>query len=132
MAIHKLEKRPIHLGLGASARVEPLFTGEMDWYMGYGERHGGDGAEGRLVSMHTFDKPWDVWEVHPQGSEVVICTAGTIILHQEEPDGTEKTVTLGPGQYAINEPGVWHTADVAATATAVFITAGIGTQHRPR
>jgi hypothetical protein len=30
------------------------------------------------------------------------------------------------------EPGTWHTADVAGAATAVFITAGLGTQHRPR
>ncbi len=32
----------------------------------------------------------------------------------------------------INEPGVWHTADVESTATALFITAGLGTEHRPR
>lgn len=132
MVIHKLETRPIHLGLGASTCVEPTFTGGMDWYMGYGERHSDDGVEGRLVSMHTFDKPWDEWEMHPQGSEVVICTAGTIVLHQEDPDGTARTVTLGPGHYAINDPGVWHTADVETAATAIFITAGIGTQHRAR
>jgi hypothetical protein len=27
---------------------------------------------------------------------------------------------------------VWHTADVVGTATALFITAGMGTQNRPR
>jgi hypothetical protein len=37
-----------------------------------------------------------------------------------------------PGQYAINEPGTWHTADVTGETTALFITAGLGTQHRPR
>ena len=26
---------PIHLGLGATAEVEPRFTGELDWYEGY-------------------------------------------------------------------------------------------------
>ena len=26
----------------------------------------------------------------------------------------------------------WHTADVAGPATALFITAGLGTRHRPR
>ena len=35
-----------------------------------------------------------------------------MVLHQEAPDGTERTVTLEAGQYAINEPGVWHTADI--------------------
>ena len=41
-------------------------------------------------------------------------------------------MTLGPGQYAINKPGVWHTADAAESATVLFITAGAGTEHRPR
>ena len=127
-----LAKFPIHLGLGARAVVQPEFTGGMDWYEGYGARHGGDGAEGRLVAMHTFTESWDSWEMHPAGAEVVVCTAGAITLHQEAADGTVTQVTLQPGEYAINEPGVWHTADVADHATALFITAGLGTQHRPR
>jgi quercetin dioxygenase-like cupin family protein len=123
---------PIHLGLGATAQIQPRFTGEMDWYAKYTERHGGDGAEGRLVIMHTFSKSWDMWEMHPRGSEVVLCTAGSIKLHQEMVDGQVKTVTLGPGEYAINEPGTWHTADVEEETTALFVTAGLDTQHRPR
>jgi hypothetical protein len=39
---------PLHLGLGATAEVEPLFTGTMDWYEDYISRHAGDdGAERR-------------------------------------------------------------------------------------
>lgn len=123
---------PIHLGLGATSISEPEFTGEMEWYAGYGERHASDGDEGRLVSMYTFSESWDVWEMHPKGSEVVLCTAGSITLHQEHDDGSTATVTLGAGEYAINPPGTWHTADVADSATALFITAGAGTDHRPR
>ena len=48
------------------------------------------------------------------------------------PTGTRRAVVLEPGHYAINLPGVWHTADVKGHATALFITAGEGTQHRPR
>lgn len=127
-----LRTHPIHLGLGATAVPQPAHTGEMSWYEGYGERHGADGHEGRLVSMHTFSEPWDMWEVHPNGSEVVLCTDGEITLHQEAVDGSRSAVTLTAGEYAINEPGVWHTADVDITATALFITAGAGTDHRPR
>ena len=126
-----LESNPIHLGLGATATPQPVFTGEMEWYMGYGQRHGGDGVEGRLVSMHTFTESWDVWEVHPSGAEVVLCVAGEIELVQEL-DGREVKTTLTTGEYAINEPGTWHTANVADSATAVFMTAGAGTEHRPR
>ncbi len=127
-----ISRHPIHLGLGATAEVEPEFTGDMAWYADYGERHAGDGPEGRLVSMHHFDADWDSWEVHPNGSEVVLCVEGSMILHQEGAEGAIRTLTLGAGQYAINPPGTWHTADIADGATAMFITAGAGTEHRPR
>lgn len=127
-----LRSFPIHLGLGATAEVEPEFTGEMSWYEGYSARHASDGAEGRLVTLARFSESWNMWEMHPEGSEVVLCTSGSITLHQESPDGAVSTVQLEAGHYAINAPGVWHTADVDAEATALFITAGRGTDHRPR
>ena len=130
MTKNRLSEHSIHLGRGATAIPQPPFTG-MEWYAEYGARHGDDGREGRLVSMHTFDASWDVWEMHPEGSEVVVCTDGTLTLVQEI-DGREVRTDLGPGEYAINAPGVWHTADVSGRVTAIFITAGIGTQHRPR
>lgn len=131
MSAKSLSERFIHLGLGATAVAQPPFDG-MAWYEGYGQRHDCDGAEGRLVSMYTFTESWDSWEMHPVGSEVVLCTAGEMTLHQEHADGTTDRVTIRAGEYAINPPGTWHTADVAGEATAVFITAGLGTEHRPR
>ncbi|QDU64975.1 cupin domain-containing protein [Engelhardtia mirabilis] len=129
----RLSQHPAHLGLGATTVVQPEFTGEMDWYVAYGARHGADGKEGRLLAWHTFGEPWASWEVHPEGTEVVLVVAGVLTLHQELADGVA-TVRLGPGEYAINPPGVWHTADASAEdpATAIFITCGEGTDHRPR
>lgn len=132
MTASRISTNPIHLGLGATAVVEPEFTGDISWYEGYIARHAADGAEARMVAMHSFSSSWPMWEMHPEGSEVVLCTAGAMTLHQEYPDGRTESVTLGPGEYAINDPGVWHTADVEAEATALFITAGKGTQHKPR
>lgn len=132
MAGTDLSRFPIHLGLGASAGREPEFTGDMQWYMDYAERHAADGAEGRLVSLFTFHEPWSTWEQHPNGSEVVVCVSGSLVLHQERADGSVTQTTLEAGQYAINPPGVWHTADIAGEATALFITAGLGTQIRQR
>ena len=129
---YRLSRNPIHLGLGATAEIEPEMTGDISWYEGYGRRHGSDGAEGRLVSMHSFTESWDVWEMHPNGAEVVLCTAGEITLIQERPDHSHQRITLSSGEYAVNAPGVWHTADVEGSATAVFITAGEGTEHRER
>ncbi len=121
---------PVHLGLDASASAEPAFTGG-DWYEPYLARHAADGVEGRLVTLHSFSADWDGWEMHPAGEEVVVCIAGSMVLVQEIGGETRET-TLGAGEYAINPRGVWHTANVAGEATALFITAGLGTQLRPR
>jgi hypothetical protein len=126
----RIDEQMVHLGLGATVVSEPEFTG-MEWYAGYEHRHEADGKEGRLVSMYTFNEPWNMWEMHPSGSELVLCTAGELTVIQEI-DGRHLRTTLRAGEYAINGPGVWHTADVTAPATAVFITAGSGTQHRAR
>jgi mannose-6-phosphate isomerase-like protein (cupin superfamily) len=131
MGGQKLAECPVHLGLGATAMPQPRFTG-MDWYADYAARHASDGAEGRLVSYYDFSESWTSWEMHPAGDELVVCIAGSITLHQEHADGRREQVTLGSGDYAINPPGTWHTADVDGQATALFITAGMGTQHRPR
>ena len=132
MSHHNLFKNPIHLGLGATAEVEPEFTGAMSWYMDYGTRHADDGAEGRLVNLIRFTQSWSDWEMHPKGAEVVLCVSGSMTVHQELADGSQRSITLGAGDYVINEPGIWHTADIEHEATALFITAGEGTEGRPR
>ena len=132
MAGTSIEQHPLHIGLGAKATPQPRFTGEMDWYMDYSARTAADGAEGRLVTTHTFSESWTSWEMHPAGDEVVLCLTGAMTLHQEYPDGRRVTETIAAGEYVINLPGVWHTADIVGEATALFITAGMGTEHRSR
>ena len=129
----RLGTQPIPLGLGATAIAEPAFTGGA-WFEDYAARHASDGAEGRVVMQHSFTESWGMWEVHPAGAEVVLCTAGRITLVQQEPDGADVRVMLEAGDYAINPPGIWHTADIdpGEEATCVFITAGEGTDHKPR
>lgn len=122
---------PLHLGLGATVIAQPAFSG-MEWYMDYSQRVAADGAEGRLVSMSRFSENWSSWEMHPHGDELVLCTEGEMTVIQEFPDGRRERVTIGAGEYAINPPGVWHTADIEGEAVALFVTAGMGTEHRPR
>jgi hypothetical protein len=80
--VFQLKEFPAHLGLGATVEREPRFTG-IEWYREYSQRHATDAGEGRLVSMHSFSASWDSWEMHPAGSELVVCTAGRMTLHQE-------------------------------------------------
>lgn len=130
-----LENFPIHLGNRATGVPQPEFPRDeraMDWYMDYGRRHAEDGPEGRLVSLFRFTEDWGSWEMHPAGDEVVVCLSGEMHLMQELPDDRTETVTLKPGEYAINPRGVWHTADIPGEASGLFVTAGVGTQNRPR
>ena len=129
--VFDLETFPVHLGLGASVVTLDRFDGSPEWYQRYGASVVSDGDEGRLVSLHTFSTSWDAWEMHPRGDELVVCAVGSMVLHQEI-DGEVRTVRLEAGQAVINPPGVWHTADVDATCTAWFITAGVGTEIRAR
>lgn len=131
----QLKTFPVHLGLGAKIAIQDEFTGSPRWYERYGQRAAADGAEGRLVSMFTFTKSWDTWEMHPHGEELVLCIQGTMTLIQEI-NGRHEKNRLNAGEAIINPPGVWHTADIEEeedeSATAVFITAGLGTEIRPR
>jgi mannose-6-phosphate isomerase-like protein (cupin superfamily) len=130
-----LEKHPIHLGQGGTAVAQPEFPRDeraMQWYMDYGARHADDGTEGRLISMFRFTEDWAGWEMHPAGSEVVVCLEGAMELIQEMADGSHLRTRLTPGEYAINPPGVWHTADIEGEAAGLFVTCGVGTQGRPR
>jgi len=134
MTARKLETHPIHLGRGGTAVPQSEFPRDeraMQWYEDYGARHDDDGEDGRLISCFRFTEDWAGWEMHPAGAEVVVCLEGSMNLIQEI-DGKQIRVTLGPGEYAINPPGVWHTADVLGHATGLFITPGVGTQGRPR
>lgn len=129
--VFDLSRFPVHLGLGATAEPLEEFDGTPQWYERYGAAHAGDGVDGRLVSFHTFEEPWDSWEMHPKGHEVVVCVEGRITLHQEI-DGDTRSVVLEPGEAVINPPGAWHIADVEGKASALFVTAGVGTEIRPR
>jgi mannose-6-phosphate isomerase-like protein (cupin superfamily) len=125
-----LRTQPVHLGLGARATPQEPFDG-MAWYERYSERTAEDGVEGRLVSLSELSEPWDSWEVHPSGEELVVCLDGELTVHQETPEGV-RTIVLGPDQAVVNPPGTWHTADVDRPTRVLFITAGAGTDHRPR
>jgi len=130
----KLEDSPIHLGLDATTKSLSKITG-AEWYQQYTQNTAADGAEGRLVSMYTFTESWDEWEMHPHGEEAVICTAGEITLLQDVGGGDGKDVMvtiLKAGEYAINPKGVWHTASCSAPCSCIFITPGVGTEHKPR
>lgn len=86
---------------------------------------------GRMLMRFDFDGDWPTWEVHPAGDEVVICIAGGMTFFLEQEDGVQQ-VPLAAGEAVVVPRGVWHTADVPSSASALFLTPGEGTQNRPR
>ncbi|MCO5144013.1 MAG: cupin domain-containing protein [Oligoflexia bacterium] len=72
-----------------------------------------------------------MWEMHPEGDEIVICVEGQIELIQLIED-KEISIVLKRGDFAINKKNVWHTANVSGKASAVFITTGFGTKNKER
>jgi mannose-6-phosphate isomerase-like protein (cupin superfamily) len=126
-----LTATPVHLGLGATAVPLPGFSWDPSYFGPYLERTAADGDEGRLVTMFNFDEPWSVWEAHPRGAELVVCVSGRATVIQQD-GGEVRRVDLGAGQAIVNPPGVWHTADTGEATTMLFVTAGRGTEHRPR
>ena len=128
----ELTSGAIHLGTGARAVPLRDFEWSAEYLDGYERRFAADGAEGRLMVIVAGGDDWTSWERHPAGEEVVLVVSGRLDLIQRTEDGGERRIPLGPGQAAINPPGVWHTADVHEPGQALFITPGKGTEHEPR
>ena len=118
----------LHLGR-SSATVVRGFT--WDQIGDYAELAAPDGAAGRLVTMGRQEADWTSWERHPAGEELVLLLSGRVDLIQEL-DGEEHRIELTAGKAVLNPPGVWHTADVHEPGDALFITPGMGTEHKPR
>jgi hypothetical protein len=92
----------------------------------------GDFHNEYLVTQSRFSQSWTGWEKHPLGDEFVCLLSGHVTLIQER-DGSPVRIELArAGEFAINPRGTWHTADVHADSLLLFITAGEGTETRPR
>lgn len=120
----------LHLGLGASATPLPDFEWSASYLESYEQRFASDGPEGRLVVVGPEAATWNRWERHPAGEEVVYLLAGRIDVVQDH-DGIEVTIPMRQGEAIINPKGVWHRAIVHEPGHALFITPGLGTEHRP-
>lgn len=83
-----------------------------------------------LVSSHTFDSDWSVWEMHPNGDEVVCLIEGAVTFVLELEGGNREIDLDECGAYAIVPRGTWHTARASRPCRVLFITAGEGTRHR--
>lgn len=119
----------VHLGLGSRAELLPGFEWSEEYLARYEAEHESDGAEGRLVTIGEQRATWKSWERHPAGDELVVLLSGRVDLVQER-DGEEHTIELRPGIAVVNPAGTWHRSVVHEPGRALFVTPGIGTEHR--
>ncbi|MGW6318086.1 cupin domain-containing protein [Streptomyces sp. NPDC055099] len=126
-----LRTTPVHLGLGSRAKPIEGFAWDPQVLQAYSAAVAADGAEGRIVTIFDGDGLGDEWERHPSGDELVVCLSGSVTVTREV-DGVPESVLLGPGQATVNPAGVWHAVDMAGPSSILTITAGLGTDHRPR
>ena len=121
----------VHLGSGATAVPVGGADWSPEWLERYQDAFAADGTDGRMVCVFPQGATWTTWERHPAGEELVVLLSGRVDIIQEI-DGEHRTVELRAGQAMINPRGVWHTADVHQPGDGLFITPGVGTEHRPR
>ena len=91
-----------HLGLGSRAVPIPDFAWTPESLASYERDHLADGAEGRLVVMANEEK-----------------------TH-------EHVIEMRAAAAVINPPAVWQRSVVHEPGSVLFITPGLGTEHRPR
>ncbi|MGW0786188.1 cupin domain-containing protein [Streptomyces sp. NPDC002913] len=126
-----LRTTPVHLGLGSRAKPVEGFAWDPDVLRAYSDAVAADGAEGRMVTIFDGDGLDDQWERHPAGDELVVCLSGSVTVTRDV-DGVPDRVVLGQGEATVNPAGTWHAVDMAGPASILTITAGLGTDHRPR
>ncbi|MBL1287265.1 cupin domain-containing protein [Streptomyces sp. NPDC057067] len=126
-----LRTTPVHLGLGSRAKPVEGFAWDPQVLQAYSAAVAADGAEGRMVAIFDGDGPGDRWERHPAGDELVVCLSGSVTVTRDV-DGVPDSVVLGPGGATVNPAGAWHAVDMTGPASILTVTAGLGTDHRPR
>ncbi|MEZ5491207.1 MAG: cupin domain-containing protein [Gammaproteobacteria bacterium] len=130
----RLDKTPVHLGkdAGGNSVAIPLqqFGFKPEDFESYLNHYCKEDS-GLLVMQETSDANWSHWESHPAGHELVIVISGSGTFFQKL-NGRIIEMPVRAGDVVINPPGVWHTADIRETLTAIYITPCPDTCHEPR
>ena len=85
---------------------------------------------GYLVGAFHMRERMSHWERHPAGDEVICLLSGRADFILEEPGG-ERVIALSGRETCIVPKGVWHRIVVHEPSDLLFITYGLGTEHKP-
>ena len=124
--IHSPNDVYLHLGAGPEVGLEPVtetFWADID--------SRSDLMAGRLVTGISTAGDWSVWEMHPEGDEIIVVTSGSCRFFLDDDVDTASAVVTAP-EYIVVPKGTWHTMDEIEPGQAIVITWGEGTTHRQR
>lgn len=110
-----LGAEPVQVGPSLYADIERDFNG----FAGH-----------TLVSVHEFDAPWETWERHPAGDEIVMLLSGQVTLVLRTGTGEDTVSLQTAGDYVIVPRNTWHTARTTLPTRMLFITPGEGTENQ--
>ena len=119
-----------YLRLRPDAPAEPL-TVDASFWSRISTGKLGTFHDEYLVASGSADSDWPMWEMHPNGDEIVCLLEGAVTFVLEIGGAEQRVALEESGSYVIVPRGTWHTAKVARPSRLLFITPGEGTQHRP-
>jgi mannose-6-phosphate isomerase-like protein (cupin superfamily) len=119
-----------YLRLRADASTEPLTVDNTLWQRIMSGQLG-DFHREFLIACGTCDADWPMWEMHPNGDEIVCLLSGAVTFLLEESLGTQTIDLNNSGEYVLVRKGTWHRAKTRGPCRILFVTPGEGTQHRP-
>jgi mannose-6-phosphate isomerase-like protein (cupin superfamily) len=82
-----------------------------------------------VAAFHLREDPAH-WERHPAGDEVIVLLSGRVDFILEESYG-ERVIALQGRDSCVVPKGTWHRIVVRLPSDVLFITFGLGTEHRP-
>jgi mannose-6-phosphate isomerase-like protein (cupin superfamily) len=127
--IHDLARDVVVIGEGFSAAAE---AGGAEFWRALMAGERADVEAGWLVTAGVHEGTWPHWEMHPEGEELVVLMSGEITFVLDRDGEITEHRLDRPGQLVLVPRGAWHHARAEAPAHLLFVTAGRGTQHRPR
>jgi mannose-6-phosphate isomerase-like protein (cupin superfamily) len=124
-----LDLSSTYLRLRPDASVESLPVDNSFWQrISSGQL--GDFHNEFLVASGSYETDWPMWEMHPNGDEIVLLLSGSATFILQDAHSIAPIELTKSGEYVVVPKGTWHTAKVTGPCRMLFVTPGEGTQHR--
>ena len=82
-----------------------------------------------MAAFHLREDPAH-WERHPAGDEVICLMSGRVDFVLEESYG-QRVISLQGHETCVVPKGTWHRIVVREPSDVLFVTFGLGTEHKP-